>query len=239
MLETILNKQGHAVCLEGFWAGRVDCRVCDVVRRMPFNAVGADSLGRDLREVGNYPLPPYTAIAQAGGPATAVFSIREGFVKLWRHDETGRCRIVRLLRPGDMLGLEALLQPTYALSADTLGSVKLCRIPLETLTRLQEREPALYREVERRWHAQLGRTEQLMVSVATGPSRARVLKLLRYLAEFAAPGPCPRLRRLDMAAMLDISSETAARVIAGLKTAGLVVETATELRFDPERLPLD
>ena len=234
-----MNKQGHEGCLEGFWAGRIDCRVCDVARRMPFNAVGADSLGCDLREVGNYPLPPYTAIVRAGGPATAVFSIREGLVKLWQHDETGRCRIVRLLRAGDMLGLEALLQPTYALSADTLGSVKLCRIPLETLTRLQEREPALYREVERRWHAQLGRTEQLMVSVATGPSRARVLKLLRYLAEFAAPGPCPRLRRLDMAAMLDISSETAARVIADLKTAGLLVETGTELRFDPERLALD
>ena len=235
----MVNKQGHEACLEGYWAGRVDCRVCDVARRMPFNAVGADHLGRDLREVGNYPLPPYTPIARAGNPATAVFSIREGFVKLWRHDDSGRCRVVRLLRPGDMLGLEAVLQPTYALSADTLNSVKLCRIPLETLIRLQEGEPALYREVERRWHSQLRRTEHLMVSVATGPSRERVLKLLRYLAEFAAPSPCPRLRRLDMAAMLDISSETAARVIADLKTAGLVVETATELRFDPERLALD
>jgi CRP-like cAMP-binding protein len=239
MRETIVNEQGHEGCLEGYWAGRVDCRVCDLPKRMPFNAVGADRLGRELREVGNYPLPPYTPIAHAGDPATAVFSIRAGFVKLWRHDETGRCRIVRLLRPGDMLGLEAVLQPTYALSAGTLNYVKLCRIPLETLTRLQEGEPALYREVERRWHSQLRRTEHLMVSVATGPSRERVLKLLRYLAEFAAPSPCPRLRRLDMAAMLDISSETAARVIADLKTAGLVVETATELRFDPERLTLD
>jgi len=239
MLEKIVNEQGHEACLEGFWAGRVDCRVCDVARRMPFNAVGAERLGRDLREVGNYPLPPYTPIVLAGHPATAVFSIRAGFVKLWRHDEAGQCRIVRLLRPGDMLGLEALLQPTYALSADTLNPVKLCRIPLETLTRLQEREPGLYREVEKRWHSQLRRSEHLMVSVVAGPSRARVLKLLRYLAEFAAPGPCPRLRRLDMAAMLDISSETAARVIAELKAAGLVVETATELRFDPERLALD
>jgi CRP/FNR family transcriptional regulator, anaerobic regulatory protein len=239
MPETGVNDQGHEACLEGFWAGRVDCRICDVARRMPFNAVGPDHLGRDLREVGNYPLPPYTPITQAGSPATAVFSIRAGFIKLWRHDESGRCRIVRLLRPGDMLGLEAVLQPAYAMSADTLNFVKLCRIPLETLTRLQEREPALYREVERRWHSQLRRTEHLMVSVATGPSRERVLKLLRYLAEFAAPDPCPRLRRLDMAAMLDVSSETAARVIADLKTAGLLVETPTELRFDPARLVLE
>jgi CRP/FNR family transcriptional regulator, anaerobic regulatory protein len=239
MLETIMISQGSASCLEGYSAGRVDCRVCGAPAPMPFDAVGAHRHGRDLREVGSFRLSPHVSVAIAAEPAHAVFSLREGFIKVWERDDTGNCRITRLLRPGDMLGLEAMFQPTYAHNADTVSSVKLCRIPVGLLERLQEQEPGLHRELGLQWHEQLGRTEQLMLSLVTGASRGRVLKLLRYLAEFAFPGPCPRLRRLDMAAMLDISSETAARVIAELKHDGLLEETGTELRFDPGRLPLE
>jgi CRP-like cAMP-binding protein len=189
--------------------------------------------------VQSYDLPAGATVLTSGEPATAVFSIREGFIKLWRLDDAGRCRIVRLMRPGDMLGLEATLQAEYQLSAATLSPVKLCRIPLELIARLEAEEPAVHREVERRWNSQLINADDLASTVVTGSSRARVLKLLRYLAKFAAPHPVPHIQRLDMAAILDISNETAARVIAELKRAGLLDESPDALRFDPDRLPRD
>lgn len=203
---------------------------------MPFSRLDGARLGQDLLEVDSYTLPRDFPLISAGDAAEAVFSIREGFVKVWQSDSSGQVRIVRLLRAGDMLGLEGLLDARYDSSATTLSTVKICHIPRNVLLRLERKEPALYREIERRWYDQLRRTDLFLLSVARGPSRQRVVKLLRYLAAFAAPAPCPHVSRADMAAMLDIASETAARVVASLKQAGLLEETPDSLRFDPEAL---
>ena len=234
----MLDQQANT-CLRGFWTGRVNCTLCKASSMMPFRQIGGATNGApDLRAAESYALPSGAMVANAGDPAAAVFSIRAGFIKLWRLDDAGQCRIVRLLGPGDMLGLEATFQPVYQLNAATLSACELCRIPIQLLTRVEQGQPAVYHEVERRWHIQLQQADELAISVVTGPSRERVLRLLRYLAQFAAPDPCPRIRRLDMAAILDIAPETAARVIADLKKAGVLEETPTELRFDPARLPL-
>jgi CRP/FNR family transcriptional regulator, anaerobic regulatory protein len=234
-----MTTMAENLCLKGHWTGRVNCYLCGVPSPMPFKAVGTGPLAPTLRAAESYAMPAGAPILMAGDPAAAVFSIREGFIKLWRRDDAGRCRIVRLMRPGDMLGLEATFQDVYELSAATLSPAKLCRIPAELLMRLKNGDPIVFQEVERRWYQQLKQTDDLASAVLTGPSRERVLKLLRFMAEFAAPDPCPRIRRLDMAALLDISSETAARVIADLKNAGLLEEGPNELRFEPGRLCLD
>jgi CRP/FNR family transcriptional regulator, anaerobic regulatory protein len=230
--------RGETPCLKGYWTGRVNCGLCGVPDPMPFKSLAARPRPPDLRAAESYILPAGATIIMAGDAAAAAFSIREGFIKLWRRDDAGQCRIVRLMRPGDMLGLEGTFQPVYQLSAATLSPAKLCRIPVELLTTLKEQEPVVYREVERRWHGHLAHADELAMSVVTGPSRQRVLKLLRFMAKFAAPDPCPRIRRLDMAAMLDISSETAARVIADLKHTGLLIEDAAGMHFDPDTLAL-
>ena len=234
-----MTSRAEHPCFRGHWTGPAHCYLCGAGLSMPFKSVSAGPLASSLRAAQSYDLPAGATVLTSGDPATAVFSIREGFIKLWRLDDAGRCRIVRLMRPGDMLGLEATLQEKYELSAATLSPVKLCRIPVELITRLKAEEPVVFREVELRWHTQLKHADNLASNVLTGSSRERVLKLLRYMAKFAAPTPCPRIRRLDMAAMLDISSETAARVIADLKKAGLLEEGPNELRFEPGRLRLD
>jgi len=224
-------------CVQRFWMGRTDCHACELTAPMPFAILDPGRHRAELSQLGNHLLPAGTPVALGGEPADAVFAIRSGFLKVWQYDDCGLCRIVRLLRPGDIFGLEALFQATYAHNATTLSRARLCRIPADVLGQLEQQDPRLQYEVQRRWHQQLQQSDEFMLSVASGSSRERVLKLLRYLAKFAAPRACPRVRRLDMAAMLQISSETAARVIADLKKAGVLEETATELRFDPRALP--
>jgi len=224
-------------CLQGFWVGRANCRLCARANRMPFNQVdGYRFSSNDLLEVESYAVPADFPLLAAGDAADAVFAIREGFVKIWQEDSAGQTRIMRLLRAGDMVGLEGLLEARYDSNATTLSAVKLCHIPRSVLLRLERKESALYRAIELRWHDQLRRSDLFLLTVARGPSRQRVINLLRYLAALAAPAPCPHVSRADMAAMLDIASETAARVMAGLKHAGLLEETPDSLLFDPEKL---
>lgn len=223
-------------CLSRYWSGRVNCHLCQAPAPMPLQPVSSFLAPRALLEAGAYSLPAGATLFADGDPAEHVFSVRHGFLKLWRLDCNGRCRIVRLLGPGDMAGLEAMVQPAYGLTAAALTPVQLCKLPRALLEGLEQDHPSLYRDVERRWHAQLQRTDTLLLEVITGPARERILKLLKYLAEFAAPDPCPRVRRLDMAALLDVAPETVARVIAELKRGGLLVESAEHLLFNPEKL---
>jgi CRP-like cAMP-binding protein len=48
-----------------------------------------------------------------GQTAVGVFTLRKGMVKLVRATADGRERIVRVLRPGDVIGLEALATARY------------------------------------------------------------------------------------------------------------------------------
>lgn len=226
-------------CLSGYWSGRANCSACQAPTIMPLQAVPRYLGNRAMLEAEAYSLPAGAPLCNAGEPAHSVFSIRRGFIKLWRTDCAGKCRIVRLLGPGDMVGLEALLQPAYGLSATAITPCQLCMIPRSLLERLEHEHPAMYRDIERRWHAQLERTDTLLLDVLSGPARQRVLKFLAHMADIADPEPCPRVRRLDMAATLDIAPETAARVIAELKKTGVLTEAAYEMRFDREQLPLD
>jgi len=224
-------------CIWDFWALRVDCRACESGTATPFAVVGPQCLGRLVLKVENFLPPQGVVVVRAAEPADALFTVRRGFLKLWATDDEGQERVLRLLKPGDMIGLEALFEPRYRLNAETLTPGGLCRIPLDVVSDLLQREPLLYAELERRWMKQLQRTDDFTMNVGSGPSRGRVVRFLRYLAQFAHPEPAPHLSRVDMASMLDISSETAARVIADLKRQGLLEETSSQLLFDPEKLP--
>jgi CRP/FNR family transcriptional regulator, anaerobic regulatory protein len=224
-------------CIWDFWALRVDCRSCDSGAATPFAVFGPQVLGSLQLRVENFVPPQGTLVVRAGEPADALFTVRKGFLKLWTTDDEGHPRALRLLRPGDMIGLEALFEPRYRLNAETLTPAGVCRIPLDVVSDLLKREPRFCAELERRLMNQLQRTDDFITNIASGPSPGRVVKLLRGLAQFAHPEPAPHLSRMDMATMLDISRETAARVIADLKRQGLLEETSSQFLFDPDQLP--
>jgi len=232
----VVSDKAATSCLSDFWVGRADCRECSAAGGVLFSAVDMQGSGRGAHRVRTYTVPAGATILQAGESAEAVFTIRAGYIKLWLTAPDGGERIVRLLKRGDALGLESLVQREYSLSAGAVVESRLCRIPIDVINDIKRDDPDLRSELERRWSVQLARSEQFVASVACGPSRLRVLKLLRYLSAFARPDPCPHVSRLDMAAMLDISSETASRVIADLKAAGLLQETKQHLIFEEARI---
>ncbi len=223
-------------CLSGFWSGRVNCDACRSPAIMPLQPVHKFLASRTLLEAEAYSLPTGADLFRTGDPAESIFSIRAGFIKLWRIDCVGRTRIVRLLGPGNIAGLDAMVQSSYGLTASAVTPCQLCMIPRSLLEHTMQEHPEVRHEIERRWHAQLAQTDRLLLDVVVGPARQRVTSLLRFLAELAAPAPCPRLRRVDMAALLDMAPETVARVIADLKRAGLLQETGEHLVFDPAKL---
>ena len=61
-----------------------------------------------------------------GGTAQHVFALHAGLVKVVKSLENGKDRITRVIFPGELLGLEALTEATYPLTAVTLRDSEIC-----------------------------------------------------------------------------------------------------------------
>lgn len=226
----------RAICVDPQWVGRSDCRHCAVRHAMPFAELPVEALDRFLAPVTNLGLEAGALILGPGSPADSIVTIRRGFVKFLDPVADGRIRIVRLLGPGDVVGIEALHGPPYHHHAIALTAVDVCHIPVAVIRDLEARLPVLHACLVERWHHALEQADRFIVSLLDGPAPVRVARLLLLLAELAGDGPAPRLSRIDTAAAVDIAPETASRILGRLADDGLLVEERDQLRIDVERL---
>lgn len=164
-----------------------------------------------------------SGLYHAGDPGRAVFTLRDGLVKLVQYLASGEQRIVRLLREGDTAGLEAVLDQPYRHTAVAMQNTFVCRIPISTLHQMVERAPRLYNQLMRRWQLSVDRADEWLTFLSTGTARARTARLFLYLKGDSCNSVCQLFGREDVAAILGITSETASRLIAELKREKIIV----------------
>ena len=214
------------------------CAACEVRRSALFGALDAASLERIHAHIAAPQLAPDDRVFGRGDPGTAVYTVRSGIVRFERVTEGGERRIVRLAGRGDLIGLEALLQRPYADEAVACTEVQLCRIPRTLVDQLGQGENALLLELMRRWQHALEQSESWVADLATGAALRRVLKLLALLDRHAdEQGLIWLPRREDMGAMLDMTVETASRMVSRLRREGIIEPLPPRhARLDRDRL---
>jgi len=209
------------------WAppGTGSCSDCAVRSHALFGVLGSASLEHAGDGVECVALAPGETIYGQGVTGRSLFTVRRGIVRFERVTEAGDSRIVRLAGRGGLIGQEALLHRRYADEAVACTQVQLCRIPRTVIERLGEQDPAIYRELMRRWQCSLEAAQEWTTELISGSSRRRVLKLLSELSELAGPGePIWLPPRPEMGIMLGMAFETASRIISQLRREG-VLET--------------
>jgi CRP/FNR family transcriptional regulator, anaerobic regulatory protein len=173
-----------------------------------------------------------------GTAGLAVFTIRVGIVRFERTTERGDRRIVRLAGRGDLIGQEALLQRSYADAAIACTRVELCRIPRHLVDDLAQHQGALPRELMLRWQLALDAAEAWVADLSSGPARRRLLRLLLKLqGQTDADGLIWLPRRDEIGAMLDITLETASRLVSTLRREGVLeLVSGRRARLDAQAL---
>lgn len=161
---------------------------------------------------------------QAGAPFDRVYTLREGLIKLVQYLRNGEQRIVRLLKQGDVAGMEALRGQTYEHTAIVLQPISVCRIPVEVVQRLNLDTPRLHRQLMARWQHALNEADAWLTELSTGSARVRVARLLLRLTDCCSDKLIYLPSREDLGAMLAITTETASRVIARFKRGGCLQE---------------
>jgi CRP-like cAMP-binding protein len=167
---------------------------------------------------------PGQALYEASDQAVGVFTLRKGMVKLVRVTADGRERVVRVLFPGDVVGLEALATGRYDSQAVALSEVSLCRIPLEVMHQLGANSPRLHRKLMEKWQSALKLADDWLAELNFGSARQRVLHFIRKMHEVSEDDTATLFGRDDMGAMMDLKLETVSREVTALVRAGVMTQ---------------
>ena len=208
-------------CTNVEWHGRAKCAVCEVRNYVLFSGLSAHELDAILQPIDNLHVPQHAVLYEKDAAAPYVYTVRSGLLKLKVDLPNGCQRIVRLVRPGDVAGLETLLGEPYHHTAIALRDADVCRIPREVVIKLDQTHPSVHQALQQRWQRSIDQADHFIVALSTGPAEARMARLLITLG---CTGDQPETlpSREDMGALVGITTETASRIMADFKRRGLV-----------------
>ena len=151
-----------------------------------------------------------------GSRALGVFTLRSGMLKLVRVTADGRQRIVRVLRAGDVVGLEALATACYDSEAVALTDASVCRIPLEVIHTLGAHSQRLHLPLMQKWQKTLKDADDWLADLNFGTARQRVANLILKMRSPSDGRTVTLFARDDMGAMMDLKLETVSREVSRL-----------------------
>jgi CRP-like cAMP-binding protein len=207
---------------------RIACESCTARAASLVCDVPPDVLG-DLQTAGSTMLyRPRQVIFGEGTPASGLFLLCHGAVKLYHSDRFGRDHILEIAGPGALIGELALdEEATLSVSAEAVTEAHVSSFSRERLTTFMQRHP----ETAIRFLAALSR--ELAVArrkardLALKGAESRLAGLLLQLARVSGtvePGRPLGLRysRRELAEMIGVSTETVIRLLAALKRKGAI-----------------
>lgn len=164
-----------------------------------------------------------------GDPATRLYVVAAGKIKLLRHSLEGKDVVLEVLGPGDLLGsLAALGDAEYADTAQAQTGVCVLGIAAEDFQRVLQRYPAVALKVLELTAARLQGAHDAIRQLSAEPVERRIaaalLKLAAKLGEQKPEGLLIQmpLSRQDIAAMTGATTETASRILSQFRKAGLI-----------------
>jgi CRP-like cAMP-binding protein len=207
---------------ESAWRGTADCRNCGIRDMVLFADLREEDFALIHAPIDDLEFAAGQPLVRMGETATSLYTLRVGVIKLVRKTVDGRPRIVRVLRSGDVVGLEALMGPTYDSDAIALTSIKVCRLPLQVIQRLNRETPRLHQRLLEKWHRSLKEADDWLADLNFGNARQRVAGLILKMRAEDDPTVCHLFSREDMGAMLDLKLETVSRTLSAFEREGLI-----------------
>ena len=198
------------------------CQGCEVRDKAVCGVLDCDRL-EEFRNLGwTLKLAPGQALFHEGDPATRVFTLTKGSLKLYKLLADGRRQVTGFLHPGDFLGIS--VDDEHAFSAEALEPSQLCWFPRARFDDFVEDQPRMERELYRMAAHELAAAQQQFVLLGRKTASERLASFLLLLADrtSAADGKKSLVVRLpmsrsDIADYLGLTKETVSRVISALK----------------------
>lgn len=173
-------------------------------------------------------LPKGTALFHLGDKTEAVYGIRSGSIKTQLEDSAGQVQITGFLLPGEILGMDGLLDNTHVSHAIALEDSEVCVIRLDEMDRLSMQLPVLQQQFRRLMSKEINRSHQLVMSLGALRSEQRLAAFLLNLSHrLSALGYSPyefvlRMSREEIGNYLGLTLETVSRLFSRFAREGLL-----------------
>lgn len=169
-------------------------------------------------------LSPGQTLFHEGDPATRVFTLTRGTLKLYKLLADGRRHIAAFMHPGDVIA--ASPADEHAFTAEAVEEAQLCWFPRNRFDGFVESHMAMERRLYRVARDELAAAQQQLVLLGRKTATERVASFLLALAGRGEqpPGPDSQIVRLpmsrsDIADYLGLTRETVSRVLSALRRA--------------------
>lgn len=200
--------------IESAWKGTSDCRHCGIRDMVLFADLNESDFSLIHAPIDDLAYQTGSTLFLAGDAAQYVFTIRKGMVKVVRNTPDGRARIVRVLRPGDVAGLEGLFGSTYDCDVIATSDISVCRIPISVIKNLSQSSPRLHTRLMERWHKAVKDADDWLADLNFGTARQRVANIILKMRHDDDPTLTSLFSREDMGAMSDLKLETVSREVS-------------------------
>lgn len=203
--------------IKSAWQGNSDCNSCSIRSSALFAELNEEDFSKIHEPIDDLRFEANSGIYTQGDTADYVYTLRDGYIKLLHINPDGSGRIVRLVVPGDLFGMEALLGDHYAHSAAALSNIHLCRIPKKIIASLGEESPRLHRQIVKKWGEALAQSESWFSEINTGRIEVRLARFFLRVAKVSGDmAVAPLFKREDMGLMMDVKFETISRALASM-----------------------
>ena len=154
-----------------------------------------------------------------GQPASYLWLVRRGEVRMYKSSSDGRTTTLETLHPGEVFGaLSALDEETYPASAEAVTDGGAWCLSRKVVLRLIRDEPRVAIEILRIVSSRLHEAEERLRSLAHDPAPARLARALLHASHSGEA----RVTRRALPEAPGTTVETANRVLRRLELEGLI-----------------
>jgi CRP-like cAMP-binding protein len=209
--------------IKSAWDGNSNCESCSIRSSALFAELNEEDFAKIHSPIDDLNFDAHSSVYEQGDGTRDLYTLREGYIKLLHTNPDGSSRIIRVVLPGNLFGMEALLSERYEHSAVALTNIRLCKIPKSIIASLGEESPRLHRQMVKKWGEALLQSESWFSEINTGRIEIRLARFLLKLAKQSGPfAIAPLFKREDMGLMMDVKFETISRALASMANQGLI-----------------
>ncbi len=203
------------------------CEQCIVREFSSLKALNKDELLRMADCKTSYTIKKGEPIFEEGDSVNGIFCVKDGVCKLSKLSANGKDQIVKLVKPGELLGQRSLISDEPAnLSAVALEDMEVCFIPKSEIMGFFNENNQFSMNVMKTICGDLKEADDHMVSMAQKSVKERLAETLLYLEDTFGKNEDGtlhiQLSREELAGMIGTATESCIRLLSEMNKGGLI-----------------
>lgn len=203
------------------------CEQCIVRQFSSLKALSKEELLRMADCKTSYTIKKGEHIFEEGEITKGVFCVKEGICKLSKLSANGKDQIVKLVKPGELLGQRSMISDEPAnLSAVALEDMEVCFIPKTEVMGFFNENNQFSMNVMKTICGDLKDSDDHMVNMAQKTVKERLAETLLYLEDTFGKNQDGslhiQLSREELAGMIGTATESCIRLLSEFNKLGII-----------------